>query len=36
MTVEGIGTIRNTIVPGTELPPVRPARPRPRARKRTP
>jgi len=34
MTVEGIGTIRNTIVPGTELPPVRPARPRPRTRKR--
>ena len=23
MTVEGIGTIRNTVVPGTELPPVR-------------
>jgi 2-keto-4-pentenoate hydratase/2-oxohepta-3-ene-1,7-dioic acid hydratase in catechol pathway len=36
MTVEGIGTIRNTVVPGTELPPVRPARPRPRTRKRTP
>jgi 2-keto-4-pentenoate hydratase/2-oxohepta-3-ene-1,7-dioic acid hydratase in catechol pathway len=35
MTVEGIGTIRNTVVPGTELPPVRPARPRPRTRKRT-
>jgi len=36
MTVEGIGTIRNTVVPGIELPPVRPARPRPRTRKRTP
>jgi 2-keto-4-pentenoate hydratase/2-oxohepta-3-ene-1,7-dioic acid hydratase in catechol pathway len=35
MTVEGIGTIRNTVVPGTGLPPVRPARPRPRTRKRT-
>jgi 2-keto-4-pentenoate hydratase/2-oxohepta-3-ene-1,7-dioic acid hydratase in catechol pathway len=34
MTVEGIGSIRNTVVPGLELPPVRPARPRPRARKR--
>ncbi|MFG1643491.1 fumarylacetoacetate hydrolase family protein [Amycolatopsis sp. NPDC049252] len=34
MTVEGIGTIRNTVVPGLVLPPVRPARPRPRARKR--
>jgi 2-keto-4-pentenoate hydratase/2-oxohepta-3-ene-1,7-dioic acid hydratase in catechol pathway len=34
MTVEGIGTIRNRIVEGIELPPVRPARPRPRARKR--
>jgi 2-keto-4-pentenoate hydratase/2-oxohepta-3-ene-1,7-dioic acid hydratase in catechol pathway len=33
MTVEGIGTIRNTIVPGPELPPVCPARARPRARK---
>lgn len=30
MTVEGIGTIRNTVVPGVELPPVRPARRRPR------
>jgi 2-keto-4-pentenoate hydratase/2-oxohepta-3-ene-1,7-dioic acid hydratase in catechol pathway len=30
MTVEGIGTIRNTVVPGTDLPPVRPARPRSR------
>jgi 2-keto-4-pentenoate hydratase/2-oxohepta-3-ene-1,7-dioic acid hydratase in catechol pathway len=28
MTVEGIGTIRNTVVPGRTLPPVRPARPR--------
>jgi 2-keto-4-pentenoate hydratase/2-oxohepta-3-ene-1,7-dioic acid hydratase in catechol pathway len=34
MTVEGIGTIRNTVVPGLDLPPVRPARPRSRARKR--
>ncbi|MGY1602206.1 fumarylacetoacetate hydrolase family protein [Geodermatophilus sp. SYSU D00815] len=34
MTVEGIGTVRNRVVPGVELPPVRPARPRPRARKR--
>ncbi|SFP91201.1 2-keto-4-pentenoate hydratase/2-oxohepta-3-ene-1,7-dioic acid hydratase (catechol pathway) [Geodermatophilus dictyosporus] len=35
MTVEGIGTIRNRVVEGVELPPVRPARPRPRARTRT-
>ncbi|HEX6351387.1 fumarylacetoacetate hydrolase family protein [Actinophytocola sp.] len=28
MTVEGIGTIRNTVVAGQDLPPVRPARPR--------
>ncbi len=35
MTVEGIGTIRNRVVAGVELPPVAPARPRPRARKRT-
>ncbi|MGK3207930.1 fumarylacetoacetate hydrolase family protein [Amycolatopsis sp. MEPSY49] len=35
MTVEGIGTIRNTVVPGVELPPVRPARPRPRPRRRS-
>ncbi|NEM08188.1 fumarylacetoacetate hydrolase family protein [Geodermatophilus normandii] len=35
MTVEGIGTIRNRVVEGVELPPVRAARPRPRARKRT-
>ncbi|GLY81974.1 hydroxylase [Actinoallomurus iriomotensis] len=34
MTVEGIGTTRNRIVPGVELPPVRPARQRPRLRKR--
>jgi 2-keto-4-pentenoate hydratase/2-oxohepta-3-ene-1,7-dioic acid hydratase in catechol pathway len=34
MTVEGIGTIRNRVVPGPELPPVRPARQRPRARRR--
>ncbi|MCF6507225.1 fumarylacetoacetate hydrolase family protein [Blastococcus sp. MG754426] len=36
MTVEGIGTIRNRVVPGLDLPPVAPARPRPRARTRTP
>jgi 2-keto-4-pentenoate hydratase/2-oxohepta-3-ene-1,7-dioic acid hydratase in catechol pathway len=35
MTVEGIGTIRNPIVPGLDLPPVRPARRRPRVRTRT-
>jgi 2-keto-4-pentenoate hydratase/2-oxohepta-3-ene-1,7-dioic acid hydratase in catechol pathway len=35
MTVEGIGTIRNRVVPGLDLPPVAPARSRPRARKRT-
>jgi 2-keto-4-pentenoate hydratase/2-oxohepta-3-ene-1,7-dioic acid hydratase in catechol pathway len=35
MTVEGIGTIRNRVVPGLDLPPVAPARARPRARKRT-
>lgn len=35
MTVEGIGTIRNRVVPGVELPPVRRARPRTRRRKRT-
>ncbi|GAA4249424.1 fumarylacetoacetate hydrolase family protein [Dactylosporangium darangshiense] len=29
MTVEGIGTIRNRVVAGTDLPPVRPARRRP-------
>ena len=34
MTVEGIGTIRNRVVPGLELPPVHPARPRPRTRTR--
>lgn len=32
MTVEGIGTIRNTVVPGLDLPPVRPARTRTRSR----
>ncbi|MGY1840171.1 MULTISPECIES: fumarylacetoacetate hydrolase family protein [unclassified Modestobacter] len=32
MTVEGIGTIRNRVVAGVELPPVHPARPRPRTR----
>jgi hypothetical protein len=35
MTVEGIGTIRNTVVAGVELAPVAPARHRPRARKRS-
>src|SRR5919199_1510043 len=35
MTVEGIGTIRNRVVEGVELPPVRPARPRPRTRTRS-
>ena len=35
MTVEGIGTIRNTVIAGVELPPVRPARARPRARSRS-
>ena len=35
MTVEGIGTIRNRVVAGIDLPPVAPARPRPRTRKRT-
>ncbi|MEV4290835.1 fumarylacetoacetate hydrolase family protein [Nonomuraea bangladeshensis] len=34
MTVEGIGTIRNRVVPGPELPAVAPARPRPRTRER--
>ncbi len=34
LTVEGIGTVRNRVVPGAELPPVRAARPRPRLRKR--
>ena len=34
MTVEGIGTIRNRVVPGPDLPPVQAARPRPRIRKR--
>ena len=34
MTVEGIGTIRNRVVPGLDLPPVLPARSRSRARKR--
>ncbi len=34
MTVEGIGTIRNRVVPGPDLPPIAPARPRPRTRKR--
>jgi 2-keto-4-pentenoate hydratase/2-oxohepta-3-ene-1,7-dioic acid hydratase in catechol pathway len=34
MTVEGIGTIRNRVVPGLDLPPTHPARPRSRARKR--
>ncbi|MPQ99110.1 DUF2437 domain-containing protein [Modestobacter sp. I12A-02628] len=34
MTVEGIGTLRNRVVAGLDLPPVAPARPRPRARTR--
>ena len=34
MTVEGIGTIRNRVVAGVELPPVRAARTRPRIRER--
>ncbi|NYJ08450.1 fumarylacetoacetate hydrolase family protein [Petropleomorpha daqingensis] len=34
MTVEGIGTVRNRVVEGIDLPPVRPARQRPRNRKR--
>src|SRR3954453_13871503 len=34
MTVEGIGTVRNRVVPGLALPPVLPARPRTRSRKR--
>ncbi|WP_158843622.1 fumarylacetoacetate hydrolase family protein [Saccharothrix deserti] len=34
MTVEGIGTISNTVVSGVDLPPVRPARRRTRARAR--
>lgn len=34
MTVEGIGTIENRVVPGLDLPPVRPARTRPRVRER--
>lgn len=35
MTVEGIGTIRNTVVAGPDLPPVPAARPRPRTRTRS-
>jgi 2-keto-4-pentenoate hydratase/2-oxohepta-3-ene-1,7-dioic acid hydratase in catechol pathway len=34
MTVEGLGTIRNRVVAGLDLPPVRPARSRPRGRRR--
>ena len=34
MTVEGIGTIRNSVVVGRDLPPVAPARRRPRTRTR--
>ena len=34
MIVEGIGTIRNTVLAGRELPPVPPARVRPRTRSR--
>jgi len=35
MTVEGLGTIRNRVVEGLDLPPVAPARPRSRARTRS-
>jgi 2-keto-4-pentenoate hydratase/2-oxohepta-3-ene-1,7-dioic acid hydratase in catechol pathway len=35
MTVEGIGTVRNTVVAGVDLPPVAPARGRSRRRTRT-
>ncbi|WP_243794588.1 fumarylacetoacetate hydrolase family protein [Saccharopolyspora gloriosae] len=35
MTVEGIGTIRNTVGPATDLPPVHPSRARPRNRARS-
>jgi len=35
MTVEGIGTIRNTVAAGVDLPPVAPARTRPRTRTRS-
>jgi 2-keto-4-pentenoate hydratase/2-oxohepta-3-ene-1,7-dioic acid hydratase in catechol pathway len=35
MTVEGIGTIRNTVVAGVDLPPVRPARARRAADRRS-
>lgn len=35
MTVEGIGTIRNRVVAGTDLPPTAPARTRTRARTRS-
>jgi 2-keto-4-pentenoate hydratase/2-oxohepta-3-ene-1,7-dioic acid hydratase in catechol pathway len=34
LTVEGIGNVRNRVVPGLDLPPVPPARPRPRRRHR--
>jgi 2-keto-4-pentenoate hydratase/2-oxohepta-3-ene-1,7-dioic acid hydratase in catechol pathway len=34
MAVEGIGILRNRVVRGPELPPIRPARSRPRRRKR--
>ena len=34
LTVEGIGQVRNRVVPGVELPAVAPARPRPRLRQR--
>ena len=34
MTVEGICTLRHQVVPGLDLPAVRPARPRPRRRER--
>jgi 2-keto-4-pentenoate hydratase/2-oxohepta-3-ene-1,7-dioic acid hydratase in catechol pathway len=35
LAVEGIGTVRNRVVPGLSLPPVREARPRPVPRART-
>ena len=34
MAVEGIGAIRNRVIPGLDLPPIQAARPRPRLRKR--
>jgi hypothetical protein len=34
LSVEGIGTVRNRVIPGLTLPPVRAARPRPVPRER--